>query len=134
VRAHGEARLGLVFVLVPGTEAKKIERVGNGVMDIDPGFENLLTTSEGEVIEHPPEFEQAQRRLAQAQRGHRKLAALISERISNRRLTGPQGPLPVSKETLDVCGVWKLPSWRRQCRAEHAPGWVGSALEDHARA
>ena len=60
--------------------------MGNGVIGIDPGFRNLLTTSEGEVIEHPREFEQAQGRLAQAQRGHdTKLAARLQERIGNRR-------------------------------------------------
>ena len=65
---------------------KKIERIASGVIGIDPGFNNLLTTSDGEVLEHPREYEQAQRRLAQAQRGHRsKLAARIQERIRNRR-------------------------------------------------
>jgi len=49
-------------------------------------IQNLLTTSEGEVIEHPREFERAQQRLAQAQRGHDKnLASRIQERIRNRR-------------------------------------------------
>ena len=56
------------------------------MIGIDPGFDNLLVTSKGEVIAHPREFERAERRLAQAQRGHRrKLAARIQERIRNRR-------------------------------------------------
>jgi len=77
---------GWYLCLFINAEAKRIERVGNGVIGIDPGFRNLLTTSEGEVIEHPREFEQAQGRLAQAQRGHdTKLAARLQERIGNRR-------------------------------------------------
>src|SRR5262245_1353097 len=77
---------GWYLCLFINAEAKKIERVRNGVIGIDPGFQNLLTTSEGEVVEHPREFEQAQRRLAQAQRGHHtKLAARLQERIGNRR-------------------------------------------------
>jgi putative transposase len=67
-------------------EPKKIARIASGVVGIDPGFSNLLTTSDGEVVEHPREFEQAERRLAQAQRGpDGKLAARIQERIGNRR-------------------------------------------------
>jgi putative transposase len=67
-------------------EPKKIERIGTGVIGIDPGFDNLLTTSDGEVIEHPREFERVKQRLAQAQRGHDvKLAGRIQERIRNQR-------------------------------------------------
>ena len=77
---------GWYLCLFMDVAVKKIERVGNGVIGIDPGFKNLLTTSEGEVIEHPREFELAQKRLAQAQRGHdHKLAPRIQERIRNRR-------------------------------------------------
>ena len=67
-------------------EAKKIERIGTGVIGIDPGFHNLLTTSAGEIIAHPREFERAEGRLAQAQRGwDKKLAARMQERIGNQR-------------------------------------------------
>jgi transposase len=77
---------GWHLCLFMDAEPKKIERIGTGVIGIDPGFQNLLTTSEGEVIEHPREFERAQQRLAQAQRGHdEKLAARLQERIRNRR-------------------------------------------------
>lgn len=77
---------GWYLCLFIDAEAKKIERTGTGVIGIDPGFKNLLTTSEGEVIDHPREFERAQRRLAQAQRGgNKKLAARIHERVCNRR-------------------------------------------------
>jgi putative transposase len=64
-------------------EPKKIARIASGVVGIDPGFSNLLTTSDGEVVEHPREFEQAERRLAQVQRGHDGKAR-IRERIGNR--------------------------------------------------
>jgi putative transposase len=77
---------GWYLCLFLAAEPKSIERKGFGVIGIDPGFENLLTTSTGEVIEHPREFERAERRLAQAQRGRdRKLAARIQERIRKRR-------------------------------------------------
>jgi transposase len=46
----------------------------------------LLTTSGGEIIEHPREFEAGARRLRQAQRGNNKtLASRLQERIANRR-------------------------------------------------
>jgi transposase len=65
---------------------KPIERKAYGEIGIDPNFKNLLVTSDGEIIDHPREFEAAELRLAQAQRGHNeRLAALIQERISNKR-------------------------------------------------
>jgi putative transposase len=77
---------GWYLCLFIDAEPRKIARIGTGVIGIDPGFQNLLTTSEGEVIEHPREFEQAERRLAQAQRGHdQQLAGRIQERVRNRR-------------------------------------------------
>ena len=91
---HGRIKCGRIVKRASGwylclfidAEAKKIERIGTGVVGIDPGFKNLLTTSEGEVIEHPREFGQAERHLAQAQRGHdTKLAARIQEQIRTRR-------------------------------------------------
>lgn len=63
-----------------------IDRVAEGVIGIDPGFKSLLTTSGGEIIEHPREFNAASQRLAQAQRGHgKRLTARLQERIRNRR-------------------------------------------------
>jgi IS605 OrfB family transposase len=53
---------------------------------IDPGFHTLLTLSDGTKIENPHELHEGSKRLAQAQRGHRKqLAARLLERQSNRR-------------------------------------------------
>ncbi len=77
---------GWYLCLFIDAERKPIERVASGQIGIDPGFSNLLTTSDGEVIEHPRELEAAATRLAQAQRGHDKqLAARIQERIANRK-------------------------------------------------
>jgi len=77
---------GWYLCLFIDAEPKAIERVAFGQIGIDSGFKNLLTTSDGEIIEHPRELEAAAERLAQAQRGHdEQLAARIQERIANRR-------------------------------------------------
>ena len=77
---------GWYLCLLIDAEPKRIERTGYGEIGIDPGFKSLLTTSEGEIIEHPRELEAGALRLAQAQRGHDKtLAARLQERIANRR-------------------------------------------------
>ncbi len=77
---------GWYLCLFIDAEPKAIERLAFGEIGIDPGFSNLLTTSDGEVIDHPRELEAAAERLAQAQRGHNKvLAARIQERIANRK-------------------------------------------------
>jgi len=53
---------------------------------IDPGFETLLTLSDGTKIENPRELHEGAKRLAQAQRGHKKqLTARLQERQANRR-------------------------------------------------
>ena len=77
---------GWYLCLFIDAEPKKIERTGYGEIGIDSGFSNLLTTSDGEIIEHPRELEASAERLAQAQRGHDKhLAARIQERVANRK-------------------------------------------------
>ena len=77
---------GWYLCLFIDAEPKPIERIAFGQIGIDTGFKNLLTTSDGEVVEHPREFEKSEQRLAQAQRGHNKqLASRIQERIANRR-------------------------------------------------
>ena len=56
------------------------------VVGIDPGFDTLLTLSNGIKIENPRELRKGAERLAQAQRGHRKqLTARLQERQANRR-------------------------------------------------
>jgi len=53
---------------------------------IDPGFHTLLALSDGTKIKNPRELRKSAKRLAQAQRGHRKqLAARLQERQKNRR-------------------------------------------------
>lgn len=67
-------------------EPAAIERTASGAVGVDPGFKDLLTLSDGEIIEHPKELSAASNRLAQAQRGHgKKLTARLHERIGNRR-------------------------------------------------
>jgi putative transposase len=77
---------GWYLCLFIDAEPRPIARLADGRIGIDPGFSSLLTTSEGEVISHPREFEALERRLGQAQRGNRrKLVARLHERIANRR-------------------------------------------------
>jgi putative transposase len=79
-------RSGWYLCLFIDAEPKAIERVAYGQIGIDPGFSNLLTTSDGDTIEHPRELEASAERLAQAQRGHnQQLAARIQERVANRK-------------------------------------------------
>jgi putative transposase len=52
---------GWYLCLFIAAEPNRIERTECGVIGIDPGFSMLLTTSAGEVIEHPREFEEAER-------------------------------------------------------------------------
>lgn len=77
---------GWYLCLFIDADRQPIERLADGVIGIDPGFSALLTTSDGEVIEHPRELEAGAKRLAQAQRGKSKrLAARLRERIANRK-------------------------------------------------
>ena len=76
---------GWYLCLFIDAEPRKIERTGYGEIGIDSGFSNLLTTSDGEIIEHPRELEASAKRLAQAQRGHDKQLARIQERVANRK-------------------------------------------------
>lgn len=76
---------GWYLCLFIDAERRPIERTGNAQVGIDPGFNSLVAVSTGELIEHPREFEAAETRLGQAQRGkNRKLAARLRERIANR--------------------------------------------------
>lgn len=53
---------------------------------VDPGFNTLLTLSNGTKIENPRELRKGEKRLAQAQRGKRKkLSARLHQRQANRR-------------------------------------------------
>jgi len=77
---------GWYLCLFIDAERKPIERKAFGTIGIDPGFNDLLTTSDGEKIPHPKELQQLEKRLGQAQRGiNRKLVARLHERIKNKR-------------------------------------------------
>ncbi len=77
---------GWYLCLFIATDREPIERTADGQIGVDPGFKSLLTTSEGEIMEHPRELEAGAQRLAQAQRGsNRKLTARLQERMANRR-------------------------------------------------
>jgi transposase len=77
--------LSLVIDAEPNIQKTYIDK-GNRVIGIDPGFSTLITTSDGEKIDHPKEFNQHQARLGQAQRGwNKKLSARINERVKNRK-------------------------------------------------
>lgn len=77
---------GWYLCLFIDAEPKAIPALAHGTVGIDPGFSSLLTLSNGEKIDHPRELEASAKRLAQAQRGHRKhLAASIQEHAKNQR-------------------------------------------------
>jgi len=68
------------------TEHKFPVKQTDKAVGIDPGFDTLLTLSDGTKIENPRELRKGTRRLAQAQRsGKKKLVARIQERQANRR-------------------------------------------------
>ena len=67
-------------------ERKPIKRKASGTIGIDPGFKDLIVTSDGEKAPHPKELQGSVKRLGQAQRGiNRKLVARLHERIKNQR-------------------------------------------------
>jgi transposase len=77
---------GWYLCLFIDAEREVIERTAHGRIGIDPGFKSLLTTSDGEIMEHPRELEAGALRLRQAQRGNDKtLTSRLQERIANRR-------------------------------------------------
>jgi putative transposase len=77
---------GWYLCLFIDAERKPIHGVPGYAIGIDPGFKDLLTTSDGEKIEHPKELQRSAKRLAQAQRGsNRKQVARLHERIKNQR-------------------------------------------------
>lgn len=77
---------GWYLCLFISTDRNPISRISRGEIGIDSGFKHLVTTSDGEVVEHPRELEEAAERLAHSQRGkNRHLTAIIQERIANRK-------------------------------------------------
>ena len=77
---------GWYLCLFIDAERKPIERKADGVIGIDPGFKDLITTSDGEKVPHPKELQQSIDRIGQAQRGiNKNLVARLHERIKNQR-------------------------------------------------
>src|SRR3989304_319486 len=77
---------GWYLCLFIDAERQPIERKAFGQIGIDPGFKDLITTSDGEKVPHPKELQASLERLGQAQRGiNRKLVARLHERIKNQR-------------------------------------------------
>lgn len=77
---------GWYLCLFIDAERKPIARIADGAIGIDPGFKDLVVTSDGEKVPHPKELQQSIKRLGQAQRGiNRKLVARLHERIKNQR-------------------------------------------------
>ncbi len=77
---------GWYLCIFVDAEPREILRKSSGVIGVDPGFDSVITTSDGLNVHHPRELEARSIRLAQAQRSHnKKLAARINERIANQR-------------------------------------------------
>lgn len=77
---------GWYLCLFIDAERKPIRRTTDGIIGIDPGFNDLLTTSSGEKVVHPKELQKSIYRLGQAQRGtNRKQVARQHERVKNQR-------------------------------------------------
>ena len=77
---------GWYLCLFIDAKPNKIPIIGNERIGIDPGFIHLITTSNGEKVEHPKELQRNLKRIGQAQRGHdKKLAARLQERVANQR-------------------------------------------------
>jgi IS605 OrfB family transposase len=77
---------GWYLCLFIAADRQAIQSLPGRAIGLDPGFKDLLTTSDGEKIEHPKELQQTEKRSAQAQRGiNRKLVARLHERIKNQR-------------------------------------------------
>ena len=76
---------GWYLCIFIAADREKIVRTGDGVVGIDPGFNNLIALSTGEKVPHPREAEKTEQRIAQAQRGHDKhLTARLQERRANQ--------------------------------------------------
>ena len=77
---------GWYLCLFIDAERKPIVSTADGIIGIDPGFKDLIVTSDGEKIPHPKELQASLERLGQAQRGiNRKQVARLHERIKNQR-------------------------------------------------
>jgi|ERR1035437_2631593 putative transposase len=77
---------GWYLILTIDANRAKIIRKSSNIVGIDPGFNHLLTLSNGIKIPHPRELEASAKRLAQSQRGkNKKLTARLHEHVKNQR-------------------------------------------------
>lgn len=77
---------GWYLCLFIDAERASIGRQAYGRIGVDPGFKSLISTSDGQKVENPREFEAVEERIKQAQRGRRfNLAARIHERTKYQR-------------------------------------------------
>lgn len=77
---------GWYLCLFIDTEREAIKRIANGRIGIDPGFKDLLVTSDYQRIGHPNEFSGLESRIAQAHRGRKyRLAGRLNWKVKNRR-------------------------------------------------
>jgi transposase len=142
---HGEIKCGRIVKRASGcylclcidAQPQTIPHVGQGTIEIDPGFSSLLTLSTGEKIAHPHELRQTEKRLAQAQRGKRK--RLTAQKL-HRDLLGTWEPLRphwlrglVSK-AMGVCGVWAVHDRDVNAAINTRIAGVGITLEHRRKA
>ena len=77
---------GWYAVLLFDRNHEQVVLATNSAIGIDTGFKNLITTSNGEVFEHPQELRKSAAQLARVQRGgSKKRAARLHEKICNQR-------------------------------------------------
>ncbi|QKE37393.1 RNA-guided endonuclease InsQ/TnpB family protein [Ferrovum myxofaciens] len=77
---------GWYLALTIDAQPNQIPAINDGVIGIDPGYNHLITQSNGVKVENPKELLGAIKRLGQAQRGHdKKAVARLHERIANQR-------------------------------------------------
>jgi putative transposase len=110
LRIHRRPR-GWYATIVLDAEPKAVPLVGVGAVGIDLGFSTLATLSTGEKIEHPREYQRADRRIGQAHRGlNLRLLGRLQQRLAlarrsrnhaiSRDLVGRFDTIYVSKDNL----------------------------------
>jgi putative transposase len=85
LRLHRRPR-GWYCTITTDGEPSAIPLVSEGAVGIDLGYSTLATLSTGEKIEHPREYQRAERRIGQAQRGmNRRLFGRMQQRLALTR-------------------------------------------------
>lgn len=77
---------GWYLCLFIASDVKAVKHKADRVVGIDPGYETLLTLSDGEKISHPKELKEFEIQLGRVQRGGgKKKTARLQEHIKNTR-------------------------------------------------